>query len=167
MKTKDGTLLRKKRSPKSASASKATEDETVAVTGSVARRMSEIRASNMSLVLTFGLSSSETQVLVPLIDWQLFGMLEGNGFGPDLPTVGEEVFSSVLTLENVAFLAQDFGDDLRTAVKLLSQQSIGSVKPSVDRLSYAASLLREAGTHFSEAADLLEKYARNSVNDSK
>lgn len=167
MTAKDEAVVRKKRPVKAKAASKETESEMVSLTGSVARRLSEVRASNMNLVLTFGMKSSEKGILVPLIDWQLFGCLDGNGVGSDAPSIGDEVFSSVLTLENVAFLAQDIGEDLRRAITLLLEQTKGSVKPSFDQLTYASSLLREAGTYFTESADLLDQSVSASAAEIK
>jgi hypothetical protein len=134
----------------------AEEDKTVSLYGDLHGGLTMIRASSVRLVLTFGELSDGRDVLVPLVDWQTYGHLMSAGVQPDAEDEGPLLNSTMLSLDNLAFLLQDLSYDTRDAVRLLATQSKAGVSPVDERTRYAARMLRLASKHLSSAAELME-----------
>lgn len=134
----------------------AEEDKTVSLYGDLHGGLTMIRASSVRLVLTFGELSDGRDVLVPLVDWQTYGHLMSAGVQPDAEDEGPLLNSTMLSLDNLAFLLQDLSYDTRDAVRLLATQSKAGVPPVDERTRYAARMLRLASKHLSSAAELME-----------
>ncbi|MBD8736208.1 hypothetical protein [Sphingomonas sp. CFBP 13706] len=132
------------------------EDKTVSLYGDLHGGLTMIRASSVRLVLTFGELSDGRDVLVPLVDWQTYGHLMSAGVEPKAEDKGPLLSSTMLSLDNLAFLLQDLSYDTRDAVRLLATQSKAGVSPVDERTRYAARMLRLASKHLSSAADQME-----------
>jgi hypothetical protein len=61
-----------------------------------------------------------------------------------------------MSFDNLAFLLQDIGYDMRQAARLLVAQSQGEIAPSHERLRYTMRMLRAASKHIGAAAEHLE-----------
>ena len=146
-----GRTKRKKRAP---DPKLEEHDEAVSVSGGLFADLVAIRASNVNLVATFGNAQDGRDVLVPLVNWQLFG---GKVAAVDetANASAPELSSHLLALDNLAFLLQDVGYDMREAVRLLVQ-SKGGVPLQEGRMRYTARMLRLASKHISAAAEQLQ-----------
>jgi hypothetical protein len=133
------------------------EDESISVSGGLAARVTQIRASSVNLITTFGKDKNSRDVLVPLVDWQLFGEKASAAEESAHNESVHELSSSLLALDNLAFLLQDIGFDMYEAVRLLAVSSKGSVGPPESRMRYAARMLRLASKHISAAAEKIDQ----------
>jgi len=134
--------------------------------GAVPASVIEIRASNISLVAAFGHGSTGDDILVPLIDWQTFGNKPPNADETGPNDFGQELSSHLITLENLAFLLQDMGSDMREAIRILALQARGGAKPQEGRMRYTLRMLRRASEHISAAAEHLEQDVLSRENGS-
>ena len=139
-------------------------DEAVLVNGGPVASLVEVRASNVSLVATFGRTQDGRDVLIPLIQWQMFGgtMAALENAAPNDP--GPQLSSHLVSLDNLAFLLQDVGYDMRDAVRLVLR-STGEIAMVEGRMRYTARMLRLASKHMSAAAEQLDEQLQSS-NDS-
>lgn len=125
----------------------------IAVTGAVPDRVAQLRSSTLSLVTLFG-EMDDDEVLIPLIDWQLFGRRELS-VALDDEEIGEELASHLVAFDNMAFILSRIGQDLCNAVRHLVAQSHGGIVPIRSRTDYTArTLQRAAELMLSAAAEL-------------
>ena len=126
--------------------------------GSFPRSIIPLRNTSMALVTAFGQRDDGSDVMVPLVDFQLHGARapsEGSEIAVDK---FEEVvlFSGIVAYENLAFLVQDIAGDLAEVTRILAVQSGGGCKPDASRVRYSAQALRKAAARFEETATRLE-----------
>lgn len=133
-------------------------EEEVSLFGGFAQSITQIRASALRLITTYGIGDHDRDVLVPLIDLQLYGTKAPSeeDVGPDDP--GQSLVSYVVSFDNAAFLLQDMAFDLRDAIRLLTQQPKGGITPQAQRMRYAVRMLRQATAHLAAAAEGLEAH---------
>lgn len=146
---------RRKSNAESAPAEQGTERaRSLSPGGTIPSHLMQIRASNADLVTVFGSTEEGKDLLVPLLDWQLFGSRATESFEPD--EKGPQIYSTLLGLDNGAFLLQDLAFDMQDAVRQLCLQSKGGVAPRDDRMRYAARMLRLAAKNATAAAEQME-----------
>jgi hypothetical protein len=132
-------------------------NEVLALHASLRRRLTQIRSSELSLLLTFGETQDGVDVLVPLLDWQLFGIDLALYDDDDEPEgKGPELYSSLVALDNLAFLLHDMSADIHSAVKRVSAQSNGGTDTHRERMRYAAKMFTQASVHLMAAAETIE-----------
>lgn len=123
----------------------------------------------MMLVMAYGQTDEGEDVMVPLLDVQLYPINPNQDDGPssdDADDLDETpVFTSVLTLENTAFLLNDMAGDVGRAVDLLAAQCGGSVKPDPERMRYSAQVLRKAASRLQATAELLDSRCIQDTHD--
>lgn len=126
---------------------------TVSLYGDMHGGMTMIRASNVRLVLTFGELADGRDVLVPLVDWQIYGrpLSAGSEVGPD--DKDPLLSSTMLSLDNLAYLLQDLSYDTRAAVRLLHAQSKAGIPLVEERTRYMERMLRLASANLASAAE--------------
>lgn len=131
----------------------------ITVFGAVPRQIVPIHSASMMLVTAFGAKEDGEDVMVPLLDVQLFRTPVPQD---DKPTTAqddedepESLISMILTLENASFLVSDMAGDIQRAVAVLAQQCGGSIKPDEQRIRYSAHSLRKAAGRLEDAAKLL------------
>ncbi|GGF18079.1 hypothetical protein GCM10011611_24900 [Aliidongia dinghuensis] len=132
-------------------------EENVALPGGIATSLTQIRSSSVNLVITFGQRDDGDDVLVPLVEWQLFGQKSSGEGESDRNDPPPELSSHLLTLDNLAFLLQDIGFDTRNAARLLSAQSNSQAGLMKGRLDYTLRMLRLASEYISDAAEKMEE----------
>jgi hypothetical protein len=130
-------------------------DEAVEVTGGLPARVTQVRYSTLNLITIFGKGTDSRDVLVPLVDWRMSGAKADDGKELAPSDTGVELSSHLLTLDNLAFLLQDIGFDVREAVRLLAIQARGDATALMSRMQYTATMLQRASQHFSVAADTI------------
>lgn len=141
--------------------------ENVTLAGAIAEGLEEIRSSAATLIVAAGQENQEREVLVPLMDWQVFGgklveIGKAKGGKPDDAEAepseepGPRLHSCLLTLENLAFLMQELGYDVREAVRILALQAKGGIAPPESRMRYTADMLRLACEYMTATADQIE-----------
>lgn len=140
-------------------------DNTVSLYGDLHGGLTQIRASSIRLVLTFGEFSDGRDVLIPLVDWQTYGHQVAPGVDPKPDDRGELLSSQLLSLDNLAFLLQDLSYDTRDAVRLLVSQSKGDVSPVADRTQYAVRMLKLASKNLLSAAEQMEEMLVKGAGD--
>jgi hypothetical protein len=153
---------RAKATPKKAQGVVDARNENVELAGAFAERLDQIRTSTATLVVATGRGGDGRDVLVPLMDWQVFGTKlveldkpgEADAEAPD--ESGLRMHSSLLLFENLAFLMQDLGYDMREAVRILALQAKGGIAPPESRMRYTAGMLRLACEYMTVAADQIE-----------
>lgn len=140
---------------------KATAAKTTPITvfGGVPRQIVQIRSASMMLVTAFGEKEDGEDVMVPLLDVQLFRVPASDEGKSANSKAGEDddeaLISMILTLENASFLIADMAGDIQRAVSLLAQQCGGDIKPDEQRIQYSAQSLRRAVARLEEATKLL------------
>jgi hypothetical protein len=143
-------------------------DESVAVRGSIAEKVSTLSAMTLDLVVGTG-TAGKRQYLVPYVDVEMdgefFATLEPMAVEarPARDDEGEEedgdesphTGSVVLSFDNVAFVFARSANRYRKLVKTLAQMSTDELGPMPGRVAYTAKALRAASLDLSIAADLL------------
>lgn len=147
--TKATPTVRKRTKPKK-------EDEHVTLSGPLPDNLNQIRASKVSLMTVFGEDEAGRDIIVPLVNWQLFGQSYDSEVKIGENQYGPELSSQALMLDNLAFLLQDISFDTREAVRVLAAQSKGGLSPLEGRMRYTARMLRRASVHISAAAEQIE-----------
>uniref|UniRef100_UPI003F494757 hypothetical protein n=1 Tax=Ensifer adhaerens TaxID=106592 RepID=UPI003F494757 len=110
---------------------------TISITGDFASQVGVVSGTSMTLFVGVGEVEGETnQVLVPLVSWGLAG---GNDVVTS--TSSSRLYSSVLTLENAAFVACDTADELRKVLTQLTIINTGGIKVEPARLQVIAGYL--------------------------
>lgn len=152
------TVRRKPRKRPATTTKGATSEETEAVGlhASLRRRLTQIRASDISLLVTYGERGDGSDVFVPLADWQFFGAHLANIDDDELEGKGHELFSALLSLDNVAYLLNDMSFDVKEIVRLVSQQARSGIAPLEDRMHYTAKMLKRASAHLLSAVEQIE-----------
>lgn len=141
------------------------DDQTVAVYGDLHSGLTQIRASSVRLVLTFGEFADGRDVLVPLVDWQTYGHKVGDEIEPAPDDKGPQLSSRLLTFDNLAFLLQDLSYDTMDVTRLLVAQSRNGVEPVADRTRYASRMLRLAVKHLTRAAERMDELLGDDENE--
>lgn len=147
---------RAKQATAAASAIQSDESIMIALSGRIAASVTEFRMSSLNLVTTFGKLEDGSAVLVPLLDWQLFGQSALSGSEIGLDETGPEISSHLLSLDNLAFLLQDIAFDLREALSLLGTQASSAVTPVESRMRYTSKMLRLAAGSLTAAAEQID-----------
>ncbi len=143
----------KRPTPRSSSTTRE-DNERVSVSGGLHASLTEIRSSNANLIATFGKGEGGRDILVPLVDWRLYGQK----ISPN-PSTNEdtpELFGNLLTFDNLAFLLQDIGCDMLAATKILTKQSNCYIMPLEGQMRYTADMLRRASGYLSAAAEEID-----------
>ena len=133
------------------------EDRSVSVYGELHSELTQVRASSVRLVITFGEYPDGRDVLVPLVDWQTYGHKVSDGAEPMPTEKGAMLSSRLLTFDNLAFLLQDLSYDTNDVVRLLVAQCRNGVEPVDDRTRYASRMLRLAAKHLQGAAEQMDE----------
>ncbi len=128
--------------------------------GAIPRQIVPVRSSSMMLLTAYGEKEDGEDVMVPLLDFQLF-RASANGEdekadGVDDQNADAALISMILTLENASYLFSDMAGDMQRAVAVLANQCGGGIKPDEQRIRYSAQSLRKAASRLEEAAGLLE-----------
>ncbi|MBD9596938.1 hypothetical protein IB270_29330 [Ensifer sp. ENS05] len=111
----------------------------IAISGEFASQVSIVSSTSMTVFVGVGELEDEKQVLVPLVSWGVAG--SRNAAEPEGPS---SLHSSLLTLENAAFVAFDVADELRQVLSQLTTITSGGIKLEPERLKTIAHYLERA-----------------------
>jgi len=126
-------------------------DEIVTVYGATAERCTTLRSVSLSLVVGTGERNDGQLVLVPYVECELMEDDSDSDSEPPKP------LTWILTLDNVAFLVEEFSTDLAGLVSPLANMAKGELKPARERLEYAVQCIARANEQLAAAGDGLRE----------
>lgn len=109
------------------------EQDTILMSGDLARLSSQINATDLEVVVGTGHLASGEPVLVPFLNCRIEGAFEREA--------EETEHSVLLTLDNVAFVIMRLATELEDKFDALESIASGRLKPTAEHLAMAASWL--------------------------
>jgi len=124
-------------------------DEFVTVYGATAERCTTLGSVTLSLVIGTGERNDGQLVLVPYVECELME--------DDTESEEPKPLTWVLTLDNVAFLVEEFATDLAGLISPLASMANGDLKPARERIEYAVQCIARANEQLAHAGDGLRE----------
>jgi len=126
--------------------------------GDFANQLKVISSTHMGLRLAIGEVDGKGQTLIPFIE---IGMAEGSKEEGD----SEEIFSAVITLENAAYIFNNFADDFLTSCRQFSEIAGSSITPDNLRTRVVGFFVKKAVETLSECVTILQHIEETSASD--
>lgn len=124
----------------------------VTVSGDFTDRVNTVSNASMSVVVGLGRTAEKGDVLLPFIDLKFISYPDG--------TEASAVFSTLTTLENVAYLLADMSGDFQRACEQVGRLAAGDVGLEPGRANYSIDRVTDAVRLLSTAVEELRGAVR-------